>query len=362
MDKVLTVVIPSYNVESYLEDTLESFVAPEILSEIEVLIVNDGSKDRTPEIAKEYEEKYPGTFRLISKENGGHGSTINRGIEEAVGTYFKVVDGDDWVNTSDFAELVRKLRTTNADYVVTKYYKVNDKTKEKKIVEFPFLEAHPECTFDEAASGSEIPMHALVIRTAILQEHRIRMDEHCFYVDNEYITFPVPYVETVVYYDLTVYMYRLAVATQSVSMQGFQKHLPDHVKVTMRLVEFAEEYSRRLEQRERKQETTQKKRRQEEAVDLDDNIIYTQQKARYLRNQAAIMVGDQAGIFASFPSGDREMKKQFIEFDRAVRRTSPSVYDLSNSKSKMLKALRLHRFHQYRFWTTLSKLKARISG
>ena len=191
MDKVLTVVIPSYNVESYLEDTLESFVAPEILSEIEVLIVNDGSKDRTPEIAKEYEEKYPGTFRLISKENGGHGSTINRGIEEAVGTYFKVVDGDDWVNTSDFAELVRKLRTTNADYVVTKYYKVNDKTKEKKIVEFPFLEAHPECTFDEAASGSEIPMHALVIRTAILQEHRIRMDEHCFYVDNEYITFPV---------------------------------------------------------------------------------------------------------------------------------------------------------------------------
>ena len=148
-------------------------------------------------------------------------------------------------------------------------------------------------------------------------------------------------------------MYRLAVATQSVSMQGFQKHLPDHVKVTMRLVEFAEEYSRKLEQ---------KRQLQEEAVDSDDNIIYTQQKARYLRNQAAIMVGDQAGIFASFPSGDREMKKQFIDFDRAVRRTSPSVYDLSNSKSKMLKALRLHQFHRYRFWTTLSKLKARISG
>lgn len=225
MSKVLTIVIPSYNVEAYLRDTLESFIAPEILSDIEVLIVNDGSKDQTPEIAKEYEEKYPDTFRLISKKNGGHGSTINRGIEEATGKYFKVVDGDDWVNTSDFVELVRKLKFTDADYVVTKYYQVNDKTKEKKVIEFPFLKRNPKCKFDEAAKHVQIPMHALVIKTFILQEYQIRLDEHCFYVDVEYILFPIPYVKTVEYYDIIVYMYRLAVATQSVSMQGFQNHV-----------------------------------------------------------------------------------------------------------------------------------------
>ena len=333
MNKVLTVVIPSYNVEQYLKDTLDSFISDEIMSEIEILVVNDGSKDSTPEIAEEYVRQYPQTFRLINKENGGHGSTINRGIEEASGKYFKVVDGDDWVNTEDFAELVRRLENTDADYVVTNYYKVNDRTKEKKTEEFPWLREHPACSFKEAAHQSELPMHALVIRTEILQKNEIRLDEHCFYVDNEYITFPVPYVNTVQYFDLCVYMYRLAVATQSVSIQGFQKHLPDHVKVTLRLVDFAADYEK-------------------SGGDKD--------KAVYLNNQAAIMVGDQAGIYASFPASDREIRRQFEEFDAAVKEKSRTIYELSDSRSKMLHALRKSGFKRYWFWTALSKLRMRI--
>lgn len=335
MSKVLTIVIPSYNVEAYLEETLVSFVEPDIMSDIEVLVVNDGSKDHTAEIADKFEKKYPETFRLISKENGGHGSTINRGIREAVGRYFKVVDGDDWVNTKDFAEMVRKLRIADADYVVTNYYKVNDKTKEKKAEEFPYLRNHPKSRFDEIVGLSEIPMHALVIRTAILKEHQIRLDEHCFYVDNEYITFPVPYVKTVEYYDLTVYMYRLAVATQSVSMRGFQKHLPDHVKVTLRLVDFAEDYRKRADASEK--------------------------KAEYLLNQAAIMVGDQAGIYASFPASDQEIRRQFEEFDKIVKEKSKTIYELSDGKSRMLHALRKSGFKNYWFWTTMSKLRTKVN-
>lgn len=333
MNKVLTVVIPSYNVEKYLRDTLESFIADGIMPLIEILVVNDGSKDSTPEIAEEYVRKYPQTFRLINKENGGHGSTINRGIEEASGKYFKVVDGDDWVNTEDFAELVRRLESTDADYVVTNYYKVNDQTGAKKLEEFTWLKEHPECSFDEAAHHSEIPMHALVIRTGILQENKIRLDEHCFYVDNEYITFPVPYVESIQYYDLAVYMYRLAVATQSVSLQGFQKHLTDHVKVTMRVTEFAAAYEKSGKDKH---------------------------KAEYLNNRAAIMVGDQAGIYASFPASDKEIRRQFEEFDAAVKEKSRTIYELSDSKSRMLHELRKSGFRRYRFWTTLSKLRMRI--
>lgn len=131
MEKILTVTIPSYNVEQYLRQTLDSFLAQEILEEIEVLIIDDGSKDHTAAIGKEYERKYPDTFRVISKKNGGHGSTINRGIQEASGRYFKVVDGDDWVNTEDFVKLVKALKSCTAEYVVTNYYEVNDRTGER---------------------------------------------------------------------------------------------------------------------------------------------------------------------------------------------------------------------------------------
>lgn len=89
MDKLLTVVIPAYNIEKYEEQCLSSFVKPKALPEIEVLVVNDGSSDRTVEIAEKYVQKYPDIFRVINKENGGHGSTINRGIEEARGNLFQ---------------------------------------------------------------------------------------------------------------------------------------------------------------------------------------------------------------------------------------------------------------------------------
>ena len=128
MEKVLTVTVPAYNVERYLNQTLESFIHEDIMKDIEVLIIDDGSKDRTALIGKQYEQRYPDTFRVISKENGGHGSTINRGIREANGDYFKVVDGDDWVNTSDFVKLVQELKSCTAEYVVTNYYEVNDKS------------------------------------------------------------------------------------------------------------------------------------------------------------------------------------------------------------------------------------------
>ena len=118
MEKILTVTVPSYNVEKFLENTLDSFVDERVLDDIEVLIVDDGSKDKTAEIGRKYEEKYPDTFRVISKENGGHGSTINRGIGEAKGKYFKVVDGDDWVDQDGFAELIQRLKTCDADYVL----------------------------------------------------------------------------------------------------------------------------------------------------------------------------------------------------------------------------------------------------
>ena len=102
--KVLTILVPVYNTEKYIRRCLDSLLVPEVLESIEVLVVNDGSKDRSPEIAQEYAEAFPDTVVLVNKENGGHGSTINTGIERANGKYFRVLDSDDWFNTVDLIE------------------------------------------------------------------------------------------------------------------------------------------------------------------------------------------------------------------------------------------------------------------
>lgn len=110
MDKILTIVIPAYNVENYIEKTIESLIIPEILDDIEILIINDGSLDTTEQKALVYEEKYPDSIRIISKNNGGHGSAINCGIQNATGKYVKILDGDDWVDKIGIQKLVEKLK------------------------------------------------------------------------------------------------------------------------------------------------------------------------------------------------------------------------------------------------------------
>lgn len=155
-----------------MRQTLESLRNEEILEDVEVLIVDDGSTDGTAKIGKEYEKRYPQTYRVISKTNGGHGSTINCGIEQSRGTFFKVVDGDDWVNTEALIEVVRRLKTCGADYVVTDYCEVNDKTKEQVRKQFPALDVCREIRFENAAEKVQIPMHALIIRTDLLKTHR----------------------------------------------------------------------------------------------------------------------------------------------------------------------------------------------
>lgn len=335
MEKVLTIVVPSYNVEKYLEQTLNSFVEETVLREIEVLIVDDGSKDTTAEIGKKYEDKYPETFRVISKENGGHGSTINKGIEEGCGKYFKVVDGDDWVNTPDFVKLVQALKTCDADYVVTNYYEVHDGTGKKTPQTYRELKQDGSWPFCEVAGRTQIGMHPLVIKTSILQEHHIRLDEHCFYVDVEYVLFPVPYVESVAYFDLFVYMYRLAQATQSVSMQGYQKHMQNHIDVIFHLVDFLQSYQKQQEER---------------------------CKVRYISKRIAQMIGDQITIFMSFPDGDRDIKTQFMEFDRKLKSKSKLLYQLSGEESGMLRLLRKTKFIGYRIILRCGRIRNGMKG
>lgn len=117
MDKVLTVIVPVYNMEKYIRQCLESLVIGEVLDRIEVLVVLDGSKDGSAEIAYEFVGQYPDTFRIIYKANGGHGSAINTGLMMASGEYVKILDSDDWVERDAFCRLVDCLETEGTDIV-----------------------------------------------------------------------------------------------------------------------------------------------------------------------------------------------------------------------------------------------------
>ena len=220
--KVLTVTVPSYNVEAYLEECLESFVRGDALEDVEVLVVNDGSTDGTADIARRYEEKYPQTFHLITKENGGHGSTINTGVANARGRYFKVVDGDDWVDSGSFVRLVEYLKGNPADVVASNYTWIDHATKRPtKRQEYPYenIEYGRVYPFADIVDKVFIDMHAMTIRTDLIRKANMPIDEHTFYVDMEFVAFPIPYVETVAFFEDAVYQYRLGLPGQSMSIQ-----------------------------------------------------------------------------------------------------------------------------------------------
>ena len=131
MDKILTIIIPTYNMSEYLDTCLKSLIIESNL--LEVLIINDGSKDNSLDIAKKYEKKYPHIFRTIDKPNGNYGSCINRGLKEATGKYVKVLDADDKFNTDNLMNLVEIAQETNVDAFITDFSKSHVNGKEDHV-------------------------------------------------------------------------------------------------------------------------------------------------------------------------------------------------------------------------------------
>ena len=110
--KLLSVAVPCYNSQDYMEKCINSILVGG--EDVEILIVDDGSTDKTAEIADKYERDYPEIVRAIHKENGGHGDAVNTGYRNATGKYFKVCDSDDWLDVKACELLVNKAESDNA--------------------------------------------------------------------------------------------------------------------------------------------------------------------------------------------------------------------------------------------------------
>ncbi|WP_164470901.1 glycosyltransferase family 2 protein [Vaginisenegalia massiliensis] len=298
MTKTLTITIPSYNAASYLQETIPTMAEIELAQELEILIVNDGSKDNTLAVAQELSQQYSGVVKVIDKENGGHGSTINAGIQQATGRYFKVVDADDWVKTANLNELVSFLDKLEVDQVISPYDEVYEDGPIVPI-QYQGVDDQGQYTRDELYRRiGQIPeMHAICYRTSLLKEHQIRIDENRFYVDLEYIMFPIPFIESVAYFDRPIYQYRKGTSTQSVNINSYIKNRQMHRDVSLALMDF---YGRH----------------QAELSQVAKEVIQ-----RRIQEVVAI----QKGIFLAMPDS-RQSQQEYRDYEAELQSKHPYFY------------------------------------
>lgn len=307
--KLLTISVAAYNVEKFLHQTLESFlIKEELLSKIEVVVVSDGSTDKTVEIANEFSRRYPGIFVVIDKENGGYGSTINSSLKIAKGKYFKTVDGDDWVDKNGLEKLVECLETCDTDLVISKFSTVSDVDGSVNLITNSLIYDNASMPFDEMLRSEKpdfLSMHGLTFRTDLLRKHNIVITEKCFYTDAELVMKPIPFIETVKIIDANVYMYRVGREGQSVSLKSRMKHMDQAIRVNLEKCNFAEQ--------------------------LIKSKSLSREKKEYLLTAILFDLGIQYYFLLAFPKKDALEK--LSDFDNQVHEKSDHMYNLI-SKSK----------------------------
>ncbi|EYE88151.1 glycosyl transferase [Fervidicella metallireducens AeB] len=242
--KVLTIAIPCYNSASYMERAIESLLIGS--DDIEILIVNDGSKDNTSQIADEYEKKYPNIIRAIHKENGGHGDAVNTGLKHATGMYYKVLDSDDWFDKNSFIKVLDVLRnminnSEPVDMLITNY--VYEKLSIGKSTSINYKGAMPEekvFTWDDIGFlkiSQNILMHSAIYRTEVLRSCNLELPKHTFYVDNIFVFKPLPYVKTLYYLNVDLYRYFIGREDQSVNEKIMIGRIDQQIRVTKIMID-----------------------------------------------------------------------------------------------------------------------------
>lgn len=242
--KLLSIAVPCYNSQEYMRNCVDSLLEGGDL--VEILIVDDGSKDDTAKIADEYAEKYPGIVKAIHQENGGHGEAVNVGIRSAQGLYFKVVDSDDWVNKEAYMAILEKLREIaggpeTLDMMISNFVYEKSGAKRKKVMRYKrYLPEGRIFTWQEISKmpvGKYILMHSVIYRTGLLRECGLELPKHTFYVDNLFVYQPLPSVRTMYYMDVNFYRYFIGRDDQSVNEQVMIKRIDQQLLVNRLMID-----------------------------------------------------------------------------------------------------------------------------
>lgn len=236
MSCILTVVVPTYNMESYLHECLKSLIYPGN-PPLEVIVVNDGSSDKSLMIAKDYQRKYPSIFKIIDKSNGNYGSCINAALKIAAGKFIKVLDADDWFDVVELERYLKKLAVVEVDLVLTDYTKVNDRNHRCSEYKWHLLENRLYGTqLMQTYAFKHIDMHSVTYRTSLLKQIGYNQTEGISYTDQEWIFYPMTEVRTIRYVNTNLYHYRLGREGQSMELKNAGKFVHDHILFLKRML------------------------------------------------------------------------------------------------------------------------------
>lgn len=330
MEKILTISIAAYNAEKDISNCLNSLISSKEFSKLDIIVVNDGSTDRTAKIANEYAKKYEQSIRLINKENGGHGSTINTSIKYAKGKYYKILDSDDWVNSENLDKLIKFLEKNNVDMVLNPYDEISYESRRKTRGLNP---CEGKISYDKIHGLNEMDkivlyMHSLTFLTEVIQKMGSIIDEKCFYVDMEYCIFPLLYVKKFVCLNYPVYQYLLGSQTQSMNIDNMIKRRNQHLKVTKRLIYFYGEHYSELDEKVR------------EIIALRIKYAIYNQYLIYLHMSV------------------KDSKTEIVKFDKWLKEQNRELY--SGPKGKIMCFIKINRRFNYKLFAPFTNLIKKI--
>ncbi len=310
-EPLLTIAVPTFNMEQLLEHNLKTYEDPRLFGRLEVLCLNNCSEDRSKEIILRFTQRSPQIFRLIDRDSRGYGGSINEAIQAARGAFFRIVDADDWIDTDELVRLLAELEQCNCDVVLTDYRLVSMTDGE----ETPVRASAKGITYFTEFRDPLWPMrtlpsiHATTYRTALLRDTGFSMQDGIFFVDEEYVILPYLHASSYIYYPFDVYRYLVANPAQSTS-PGNRARLWDHrEKVLRRLLA---EYARA------------------EAAGVDGASL------AYCRERIERGVGDHYTTFLVYMSDRAKGRKLAREWASYVRKNGRSFYQRTLKKRLLL--------------------------
>lgn len=242
--KIITFTVPCYNSAAYMEKCLKTLLPGG--DDVEIIIVDDGSKDDTARIADSYADHYPDIVKVIHQENGGHGEGVNAGLRNAQGLYYKVVDSDDWLDVQGLHKVLSELKELHSqgnapDMMVCNYVYEHSKDSTQYIVNyknvFPQNSIFNWSDIGSFKASQYLMMHSLIFRTEILRDCGLILPKHTFYVDNIFAYKPLPNVKTLYYMDIDLYRYFIGRSDQSVNEQVMFKRVDQQIRVNKIMID-----------------------------------------------------------------------------------------------------------------------------
>ncbi|MBQ8080362.1 MAG: glycosyltransferase family 2 protein [Clostridia bacterium] len=242
--KLLSVAVPCYQSAGFMRSTIDALLKGG--DRVEILIVDDGSKDDTPQIADEYEHSYPGICRALHQENRGHGGAVMTGLRNATGRYFKVCDSDDHLAEAPYLQVLDALERlererTPVDLFLANYVYDKEGQRHKKVIRYAnALPTGRVFSWEEVGRfrlGQYILMHAAIYRTDFLLSTGLDLPLHTFYVDSLYVYLPLRSVEKMYYLDTDLYLYYIGREGQSVQEDVMIRRYDQQIKVNRLMLE-----------------------------------------------------------------------------------------------------------------------------